>query len=87
MFDKTGTITYGTPVVQDIIPLNSNIKRNDGDRSKGYTKDNILFEAASLEQMSSHPSAQGSMIFLYHQTFMKGLVWELKDILMENILW
>ncbi|MGA6991338.1 MAG: heavy metal translocating P-type ATPase, partial [Nitrososphaeraceae archaeon] len=58
VFDKTGTITYGTPVVQDIIPLNSKFKRNDGDRSKGYTKDNILFEAASLEQMSSHPSAQ-----------------------------
>ena len=58
VFDKTGTITYGTPVVQDIIPLNSNFKRNGGDRSKGYTKDNILFEAASLEQMSSHPSAQ-----------------------------
>ena len=44
VFDKTGTITYGSPVVQDIIPLNSNIKRNDGDRSIGYTKDNILFE-------------------------------------------
>ena len=47
-----------------------------------------------LEQMSSHPSAQAivrsskkksSMIFLYQLTFMRDLVWELKDILMENI--
>lgn len=58
VFDKTGTITYGTPVVEDIIPLNSNIKRNENSRSIGHAKDNILFKAASIEQMSSHPSAQ-----------------------------
>jgi heavy metal translocating P-type ATPase len=58
VFDKTGTITYGTPVVEDIIPINSNIKRNENSRNIGYAKDNILFKAASLEQMSSHPSGQ-----------------------------
>lgn len=58
VFDKTGTITYGTPVVEDIIPLDSNIKRNENSRNIEYAKDNILFKAASLEQMSSHPSAQ-----------------------------
>ena len=58
VFDKTGTITYGTPVVEDIIPLNFNIKGNENSRSIEYAKDNILFKAASLEQMSSHPSAQ-----------------------------
>jgi heavy metal translocating P-type ATPase len=58
VFDKTGTITYGTPVVENIIPLNSNIKRNENSRNIEYAKDDILFNAASLEQMSSHSSAQ-----------------------------
>jgi heavy metal translocating P-type ATPase len=57
IFDKTGTITYGTPIVEDIILLNSFIETKN-DRNIEYTKDDILFRAASLEQMSSHPSAQ-----------------------------
>jgi len=61
VFDKTGIITYGTPVVEDIIPLYSATKNESGkSESIEYSKDreNILFYAASLEQMSSHSSAQ-----------------------------
>ncbi|HEY7109954.1 MAG TPA: heavy metal translocating P-type ATPase [Nitrososphaeraceae archaeon] len=57
VFDKTGTLTYGLPVVEDIILLD-NFKQNNDSKNIGYTKDDILFRAASLEQMSSHPSAQ-----------------------------
>jgi cation transport ATPase len=35
-----------------------NFKKNENGESIEYTKDDILFKAASLEQMSSHPSAQ-----------------------------
>jgi Zn2+/Cd2+-exporting ATPase len=42
-FDKTGTLTHGTPVVQQIIPLD------------GYTANQILSFAASIEHGSEHP--------------------------------
>lgn len=44
VFDKTGTITYGTPMVERMIPL-------DGDA------DRLLRLVASVEQLSSHPVA------------------------------
>ncbi len=44
IFDKTGTITYGTPIIERIVSLN-------GDA------DEILRTAASVEQLSSHPVA------------------------------
>lgn len=46
VFDKTGTITYGTPEIERIICLD------------GSSEDELLFKIASLEQLSSHPVAQ-----------------------------
>lgn len=49
--DKTGTLTYGKPVVTDIISL------NDTNNSKTQTSQ-ILLLAASLEAYSEHPIAE-----------------------------
>ncbi len=46
IFDKTGTITNGTPEVTDIIPLNKN------------TEKKILEDAAAIEKLSEHPLAE-----------------------------
>ena len=45
VFDKTGTITLGTPTIDEIITLN------------GTDRDILLRMVASVEQMSSHPAA------------------------------
>ncbi|NTV05729.1 MAG: cadmium-translocating P-type ATPase [Chlorobiaceae bacterium] len=47
VFDKTGTITIGTPMVTDILPLDPEIDRAS-----------ILQIAASVEKRSEHPLAQ-----------------------------
>lgn len=49
VFDKTGTLTEGKLEVTDIIPLN------------GYTEDEVLQIAASLESKSKHPLAEAVM--------------------------
>ncbi len=46
VFDKTGTITYGTPFVEEIIPLNHE------------TAEDLLYKTASIEQLSSHSIAK-----------------------------
>ena len=45
-FDKTGTITKGTPMIQRIIPI------------VGYHEDIVLQIASALEEKSSHPLAR-----------------------------
>ena len=52
VFDKTGTITFGTPAVEQIIPLESSSRDNS------INTDDILRKAASVEQLSSHPAVQ-----------------------------
>lgn len=44
--DKTGTLTYGRPDVQEIVPLNA------------HTNEQLLSHAASLESRSEHPLAK-----------------------------
>lgn len=46
VFDKTGTITFGTPRIEKIIEINN------------VNSDDILLKAACLEQLSSHPVAK-----------------------------
>ncbi len=46
VFDKTGTITYGTPHIEETIPLNHE------------TADDLLYKTASIEQLSSHSIAK-----------------------------
>jgi heavy metal translocating P-type ATPase len=57
IFDKTGTLTHGEPVVEEILLLD-NLRKNKIDSNIEHIKNDLLFKAASLEQMSSHPSAQ-----------------------------
>jgi heavy metal translocating P-type ATPase len=45
IFDKTGTLTYGRPTISEVIC------------APGFTRDQILIMAASLEQYSKHPLA------------------------------
>ncbi|HEY5668273.1 MAG TPA: heavy metal translocating P-type ATPase [Candidatus Saccharimonadales bacterium] len=46
VFDKTGTVTNGTPVLTSIVPLH------------GHSENDILQLAASLESTSEHPLAE-----------------------------
>jgi len=50
-FDKTGTLTLGEPYISDVIAFN------------GYTEEQVLEDAAGLEQFSSHPLAKSILNF------------------------
>lgn len=51
VFDKTGTITYGTPVVTDVLAPGS------------LSKDRVLSLAAALERGSEHPLAEAIVAY------------------------
>jgi heavy metal translocating P-type ATPase len=46
LFDKTGTITYGTPYVEEVVALGEE------------TEDEVLYHAAMIDQFSSHSTAK-----------------------------
>ncbi|HKC70334.1 MAG TPA: heavy metal translocating P-type ATPase, partial [Terriglobales bacterium] len=50
IFDKTGTLTYGKPALTDVIP------------APGFTSEDVLQDAASLEQYSKHPLAAAIVV-------------------------
>ncbi len=64
VFDKTGTITYGTPEVEEIISFDDGdgapsawtVEKNKR-RKNNNNFDVLLRKAASVEQLSSHPAA------------------------------
>lgn len=50
-FDKTGTLTLGEPYISDVVAFN------------GFTQEQVLEDAAGLEQFSSHPLAKSILSF------------------------
>ena len=50
IFDKTGTLTYGKPALTEVIP------------APGFTSEDVLQDAASLEQYSKHPLAAAIVV-------------------------
>lgn len=51
-FDKTKTLTYGEPVVTDVITFN------------GFSEEEVLADAAGIEIFSSHPLSQSILEFV-----------------------
>ncbi|MGI9256990.1 MAG: copper-translocating P-type ATPase [Salinispira sp.] len=59
VFDKTGTITRGLPVLQDIVPIrNGTVSDTEQDEQNEQNLRELLGLAASLEQYSEHPLAR-----------------------------
>lgn len=50
-FDKTGTLTLGEPYISDVVGFN------------GFTQEQVLEDAAGLEQFSSHPLAKSILAY------------------------
>ena len=51
-FDKTKTLTYGEPVVTDVVTFN------------GFSEEEVLADAAGIEIFSSHPLSQSILAFV-----------------------
>jgi Cd2+/Zn2+-exporting ATPase len=51
-FDKTKTLTYGQPIVTDVVTFN------------GYSEEDVLADAAGIETFSSHPLSQSILEFV-----------------------
>ncbi len=57
-FDKTGTITAGTPAVTDLAPLSDKAGVSDETGAAANVERELLMTAAALENGSEHPLAQ-----------------------------
>lgn len=68
VFDKTGTLTTGKPSVTDVIALN------------GYTGDELLSIAYSLENNSNHPLALAVCEYANSKNVAKAQVSDFKEI-------
>jgi len=51
-FDKTRTLTYGEPIVSDVITFN------------GFSEEEVLADAAGIEKFSSHPLSKSILDFV-----------------------
>ncbi|MCK5024183.1 MAG: cadmium-translocating P-type ATPase [Thermoplasmata archaeon] len=58
-FDKTGTLTEGKPVVTDVIPFN------------GYSREDVLSIASTLECRSEHPLGKAIVEIAEHESFFR----------------
>lgn len=67
-FDKTGTITKGKPEITDIVAL------------KGYSNDQLLYIAATLENSSEHPLAHAIVESAKLNNISLGTITEFKAI-------
>ncbi len=51
LFDKTGTITFGSPKLEELRPIGDDV-----------SFDSLLLKVAAVEQMSSHPAARSVLV-------------------------
>lgn len=51
-FDKTRTLTYGEPIISDVIAFN------------GFSEEEVLADAAGIEKFSSHPLSKSILNFV-----------------------
>ncbi len=80
LFDKTGTLTKGKPEVVDVLVASNPTTFSRGGREwSGYSKDELLQIAASVEQHSEHPLARaitksytGELLAVEHFQNLKG---------------
>ena len=67
-FDKTRTLTYGQPIVTDIVTF------------EGFSEEEVLADAAGIETFSSHPLSQSILEFAQNKGITPHLMEKYEDI-------